>query len=124
MLKQNLPLLIMFYAQWCGHCKRLKPQYAEAATEVRGRVILAGMEADKAENFPVRKLFNITGFPTIIYFEYGSMCRTSFADNWFFFSIQKRRREVSLFRRSYQRRYRKMAEKVSVDKMIYLIILC
>lgn len=59
----------MFYAPWCGYCKRLKPAYAEAATETRGEFILAGMDVDRVENAPVRRQFNITGFPTIIYFE-------------------------------------------------------
>jgi thioredoxin-like negative regulator of GroEL len=47
----------------------LKPVYAEAASDLRGRTILAGMDVDKTENYPIRKQFNITGFPTIIYFE-------------------------------------------------------
>jgi thioredoxin-like negative regulator of GroEL len=60
----------MFYAPWCGYCKRLKPVYSEAATDTRGQYILAGMDVDKVENYAVRRQFNITGFPTIIYFEY------------------------------------------------------
>ncbi|CAF4726019.1 unnamed protein product, partial [Rotaria magnacalcarata] len=59
----------MFYAPWCGHCKRLKPTYAEVAGEVRGQHILAAMNVDKEGCHSVRAQFNITGFPTLIYFE-------------------------------------------------------
>ncbi|CAF1002393.1 unnamed protein product [Didymodactylos carnosus] len=67
-------MLVMFYAPWCGYCTKLKPDYAQAASEITGRgVIMAGMDVDKAENYPIRQKFNITGFPTILYFEKGEM---------------------------------------------------
>lgn len=68
---ENKPILMFFYAPWCGHCKRMKPEMAAAAAEVKGQYVLAGMDVDTPDSFGVREEFNITGFPTIIYFENG-----------------------------------------------------
>lgn len=68
---EKLPILMFFYAPWCGHCKKMKPELAAAAGEVKGQYVLAGMDVDSPEAFNVREQFNITGFPTIIYFENG-----------------------------------------------------
>ncbi|XP_071493170.1 protein disulfide-isomerase A5-like [Diadema antillarum] len=71
LLKEKKPILTMFYAPWCGHCKRMKPEFAGAATELKGSAVLAGMDVDRPENMATRQAFNITGFPTILYFEKG-----------------------------------------------------
>ena len=69
--KEKKPILTMFYAPWCGHCKRLKPEFAQAAEELRGEAVLAGMDVDTPDAYGVRSALNITGFPTIIYFKNG-----------------------------------------------------
>ncbi len=49
--------------------KRMKPDYALAATELKGQAIIAAIDVNRPENSVVRKQYNITGFPTLLYFK-------------------------------------------------------
>ena len=67
--KEMRPIMVMFYAPWCGFCKTLKPEYSAAASELKGTHILAAIDVYRPENIALRVKFNISGFPTLLYFQ-------------------------------------------------------
>ncbi|KAF2896663.1 hypothetical protein ILUMI_09512 [Ignelater luminosus] len=71
--KEQKPIMIMFYAPWCGFCRSLKPEYAAAAKELQGHSVLAAIDVNRPENAVIRTQYNITGFPTLFYYANGTM---------------------------------------------------
>ena len=67
----NQPIIVEFYAPWCGHCKQLAPEYAKAATNLKGMVLFGAVNCDEAANKPLCGQFQVQGFPTIKIFPHG-----------------------------------------------------
>ncbi|CAL5336368.1 unnamed protein product [Camellia sinensis] len=61
-LKSKELWIVEFFAPWCGHCKRLAPEWKKAASNLKGKVKLGHVDCD------AEKLFNVQGFPTILVF--------------------------------------------------------
>ena len=61
---------VMFYAPWCGHCKRAKPEYSEAAAHFKdnSKVELAAVDCTIERS--VCSAYEVSGFPTFKYFKY------------------------------------------------------
>jgi len=65
------PILVDFWADWCGPCHVLAPKLYKAVEEEQGKVLLAKVEVDEGENMKLAGRYTVRGFPTVILFHEG-----------------------------------------------------
>jgi thioredoxin 1 len=70
-LQSNVPVMVDFWAEWCGPCKMLGPTIDQLADEYQGKVKVAKLNVD--DNMNTASRYNIRGIPALLIFQGGQV---------------------------------------------------
>lgn len=70
-LNTDKPVMVDFWATWCGPCRALAPVVEELAGEYEGKAVIGKCNVDEADEVPVK--FGIRNIPTLLFFKNGEL---------------------------------------------------
>ena len=73
-IKSDKPIVVDFWAEWCGPCKQIGPALEEISEEMSNKVIIAKHNIDQEPNTPTK--YGIKGIPTMLLFKDGELKAT------------------------------------------------
>ncbi|MDR7062200.1 MAG: thioredoxin TrxA [Sphingopyxis sp.] len=73
-LDSDTPVLVDFWAEWCGPCKMIGPSLEEISDELAGKVVIAKINIDENPDAPGK--YGVRGIPTMILFKNGEIADT------------------------------------------------
>jgi thioredoxin 1 len=73
-LKASKPVVVDFWAEWCGPCRMIAPALEELATELQDKVTVAKLNIDESPQTPSK--YGVRGIPTLMIFRDGQVAAT------------------------------------------------